>query len=223
MRQVNDPQQIQKYVDRYGLQQYFSFNIVEASSLLLYDKDEMLSAEGVPSHDIDILLEGECIAFSVTSANKVHCELHYNGFHVMGLVGALWHQPAINNIRTITPCVMLHIPLDIYREMLLQDVRFLRFALEYLSAHIRNNSSHSERPEIRLASFILQSEKGDIFNYNLTICADLLEVSYRHLLRILATLCDQGILRKLSRGVYHIADREQLENLASAVSTKSGE
>ena len=214
MRQTRDPRQIQRYIDSFGLQNYFSLNLTDISTLTFYDKDEPLSSEGELHNQLEFLLEGECIAYTVTGANKIHCELHYRGFNVMGLVGALWNQPAINNIRSITPCTMLAIPLDTYRDTLLSDVKFLRFALENLSSHIRKNASHFERPEVRLASFILQMEKDNVFDYNLTICADLLEVSYRHLLRTLLSLCDQGILQKRSKGIYIIQDRLMLQRLA---------
>ena len=216
MRQIEDPDILRKYIARFHLQELFSFDLMEACTLTRYEADEILSRDGDVYDSLSFMLEGECIAYVITCTGKPHCENHYRGFNVMGLVGALWQEPSINTIRAITPCLILDIPLNVYREQLLSDVHFLRFAVKKLAEHIRKSASHFEHLEIRLSNFILEMEQDGVFNYNLTVCADLLEASYRHLLRTLRNFCDEGILSKTKKGFYLILDRARLEELRAS-------
>ena len=216
MRQIKNPEVLREYIARFHLQELFSFDLMEACTLTRYESDEILSRDGDVYDSLSFMLEGECIAYVITCTGKPHCENHYRGFNVMGLVGALWQEPSINTIRAITPCMILDIPLAVYRDQLLCDVRFLRFAVKNLAEHIRKSASHFERLEIRLSNFILEMEQDGVFNYNLTVCADLLEASYRHLLRTLRNFCDEGILSKTKKGSYLILDRARLEELRAS-------
>lgn len=136
----------------------------------------------------------------------------------MGMTSVLWEKPNINSLRTITPCTCLAISASLYRETLLNDVLFLRTAVRTLAAHVRKSAAHFERLENRLAAFILEMERESLFHYNLTLCADLLETSYRHLLRTLRTFCDMGVLCKKGKASYAIKNRAYLELLRSGES-----
>lgn len=213
MRQLFDPALLRHYIELHRLQDIFSVDLTTAATLVRYEEDELISQAGEYSNTFLILVEGECFAYVLTGTDKIHCELHYRGVNVMGLVSVLWNEPIINNIRAITPCVCLSIPADAYREALLNDIKFLRYTTNYLAAHIRKSAAHFEPLDIRLAAFILEMEEQGVFRYNLTLCADLLETSYRHLLRMLRIFCDMNILEKREKAHYVIIDRAQLERL----------
>lgn len=213
MRQLNDPALMQHYINKYHLQDYFSFDLRSAAVLVRYEANEILGMSGRVVNTFSILVSGECIAYMITRSDKFHCECHYRDMHFMGMVGTLWNKPAINDIKALTPCLCLCFPAEIYRPILLNDVKFLRYAAEYMASHIRQNAAHFEPLETRLAAFILETEQDGVFRYNLTLCADLVETSYRHLLRTLHTFCAMGILKRKEKSSYLIADRSQLEEL----------
>jgi len=60
---------------------------------------------------------------------------------------------------------------------------------------------------------IIQAADSDIFRETLTDVAVIVGASYRHLLRCLGKLCDDGILIKEGNG-YRIADRKALDTKA---------
>ncbi|MFB2021800.1 helix-turn-helix domain-containing protein [Pseudoflavonifractor sp. P01025] len=68
--------------------------------------------------------------------------------------------------------------------------------------------------EVRLAQFILLNTAGHLFTLQLTDCADALNTSYRHLLRIMKQLCALNILSK-EHNCYYIQDRDALERVSS--------
>ena len=64
-----------------------------------------------------------------------------------------------------------------------------------LNSGINLANSLTEPVETRLAKFILLHEKG-VFTHQLTTCAAVLNVSYRHLLRTITNFRENRILEK---------------------------
>lgn len=213
MNRFKDPELIRRYVNQFHLDDIFSFDLMQVAFITQYDIGETICTAGSYADNLKILVEGECHAFVANSRGGIHSELHYSGMNVLGLVGVLWEEPVINDIVTLTPCTFLDIPAEPNRERLLNDVKFLRFATRYLADHIRDNNNHSEPLPVRLAQLILQSEHDGLFQRNLIPCADLLETSYRHLLRTLQDFCEKGILVREKKGVYRIVSRKALTDM----------
>ncbi len=66
--------------------------------------------------------------------------------------------------------------------------------------------------EVRLARYIHFTRRGAMFEERLTEAAEYLGVSYRHLQRIIARFCDEGILER-TRGGYRLLKGDYLEDL----------
>ena len=72
MQQLNDPALMQHYIDKYHLQDYFSFDLQSAAVLVRYDANEILSLAGKVVNTFSILVSGECIAYMITRSDKFH-------------------------------------------------------------------------------------------------------------------------------------------------------
>ncbi|WRS28684.1 cyclic nucleotide-binding domain-containing protein [Oscillospiraceae bacterium MB08-C2-2] len=214
MKIIDDLSLLEFYIEKYGLQEYFTKNLTQIAALHQYDADEMLAHEGQLCEYIWILVKGECMAYVYTANNKIHCECYFKDVSLLGEAATLWNEPPMNNVRTLTECHMVSIFAPQYRETLLNDNKFLRFAAYTLALHVRQNVVHFDPLETRLAGFILDAHKNGVFRYNLTQCADIMETSYRHLMRVLRIMCDSGILIKGERGDYHISDCDHLRQVA---------
>lgn len=211
MHTLDQPQKLKKYIDLYRLNRIFSFDLEKAARLVVYDMDEMIVQTHEKNDNFLILVEGECIAFTLTAEDQIHCERYFRPMDIMGLISVIWGSGAINDIRALTPCLFIAIPMEKYRSVLLDDVKFLRFSVKYLAGHIRENARQFEPLQTRLANFILKMENDGLFHQNLTLVANLLGTSYRHLLRTIRLYCENGILEKEKRGYYRILDREKLQ------------
>ena len=209
MLQIKDPELLRARVQRHNLQDFFTINLEECASIVTYEPGEIISHAGEVDPTLMILVEGECIAYDMNKTGKMHCEKHYIGIHFLGLVSSIWNKPTINDIKALTRCMFIRISCI---EELHKDVKFLNSAVLYLADHIRKNSGHFERLPTRLANFILETQEDGVFSYNMSLCADILETSTRHLQRTLREFCDQGILRHESRGVYTILDMDRLSD-----------
>ncbi len=103
------------------------------------------------------------------------------------------------------------------REQLLRDYTFLAFIARRLGERLGSISNHqslnaSYSVEVRLARYIHFTRRGDMFEERLTEAAEYLGVSYRHLQRIIARFCDEGILER-TRGGYRLLKGDYLEDL----------
>lgn len=210
MESIKSPEALQEYVVKYHLEDIFSCDLSQIATVVTYHAHEQIYRAGSRAQMLLVLVDGECLAYVINSVGKIHSELHYSGLNIMGLVSVLWDEPVINDIVALTDCTFLYIPADRFRSVLLQDVKFLNYAVRWLGNHIRKNESHFEPLNTRLASFILQTERDDIFQPNMTVCADILETSYRHLMRTLRGFCDMGLLGREKRGRYRILSRQGL-------------
>ena len=94
----------------------------------------------------------------------------------------------------------------------------MRNICELLASKINNEGRYSttllDPLEVRLAQFILLNATNHLFTLQLTDCADALNTSYRHLLRIMKQLCALNILSK-EHNCYYIQDRDALERVSS--------
>lgn len=73
--------------------------------------------------------------------------------------------------------------------------------------------------EQRLCSYILQTSHHNLFNDILADVSCSVGLSYRHLFRLLARLCEHRILDKRKSG-YYIIDREELERRSHTLGLK---
>lgn len=210
MTLINNPTMLRSLIVKYNLRKMFSIDLAQYGFIAKYDPNETVCRAGEIVSSIILLLEGELIASFVTKGGQVHTELHYHSPNILGLVAAMWHQAAINDIKTLSPCLCIFLPIEKCEEELREDTVFLNYACRYLADHIREISNRFDPLPTRLARFILSETKDGLFSYNLTFCSEILGTSQRHLFRVLRDFCDQGILVRRSKGVYEVLAPERL-------------
>lgn len=187
--------------------------------LLKYDSGEWLLNEGHPIEYLYILLSGKA-KVSVSVENGRSLLLCY--YISEGMIGDMelmaGKHEAFSSMQAVTPITLIGLPLERYASVLRANLPFvLRIGaglVEKLEASITNMSSTILQPfEQRLCGYILQSAQGGYFHETLTNVADQLGCSYRHLLRCLQQLCEEGVLEKRKKG-YALLDVETLKKRA---------
>ena len=80
---------------------------------------------------------------------------------------------------------------------------------------VANTTEIILRPfESRLCEYLLQTAQNGVFSERLIDVAEQLGVSYRHLLRSLKALCEEGLLEKRMDG-YHLLNEAKLREKAA--------
>ena len=218
MKILADSDRKARLIEAYGLADYMTLDIYKISDLVSFERNEYLVTAGVPSPYLYFILSGKTICFSHTSSEKNNCVFFSQRQTLVGEASSLFGKPPAFNVKALSDTLCIAISLSRYRGDLLNDLTFVRNVCQLLASKINNEGRYSttllDPLEVRLAQFILLNSNGRLFTLQLTDCADALNTSYRHLLRIMKQLCALNILSK-EHNCYYIQDRDALERVSS--------
>lgn len=216
--QIQDRDLIKKYLDTFQIQDMFHTEIASKANLFTFPKHSYIISAGEPSDFLYILVAGEAKVYSYTNGDRL---LYHNYLKPPQLIGegySLFSRAPVTSVEAGTTCECIGFSLEKYRSTFLEDNRFLRNVCFTLINRGDHNFSNSllDPLEVRLASFILNYQNDGLFAFNISQCSQLLNVSYRHLYRIMKLLCEKKILKK-GIGVYQIIDADYIGRLSQGI------
>lgn len=193
---------------------------LSSAVLLRYDRCEwMLLAEQEISY-LYIMLSGKAKVCMSDESGRNLLLCYYVSEGIMGDIELMMgRKEAISSVQAVSPVTCIGLPLHVYADAMLSHLPFVRRAAKGLAlklhTSVTNTSEIILRPfETRLCEYLLHSAQGGVFAERLIDVAEQLGVSYRHLLRSLKALCEEGLLEKRSDG-YHITNEEELREKAA--------
>lgn len=218
---IKNDARLHEYIETYDLQSYMETDLSPMATLCSFEKEEHLIQSGNSSDYLYFLVEGSVMVYSFSSDTQNICINYSHSATLFGEASSLWEMIPKSSVQAMTPCICVAVNLRKYRKTLQSDVRFLQNISQILSYRLNSGinlaNSLTEPVETRLAKFILEHAVDDIFSFQLTTCAVILNVSYRHLLRTITSFRETHILEK-NKNHYSILDFRALEELASTVS-----
>jgi len=213
MRNITKTGKLKEYIENFDLHSISSLDLEQICELYAFDKNEFIIRQGIQSQFLYFLVRGE--ADVIYSSNNENTYVsHLEPLAWIGEAASLWKADPNCSVVAATSCVCVAVNLDLHRNELQNDILFLQNNCQILTFRV-NESGFSTKTlmeplGMKLAKFILKYEIMGIFTYNMTTVAHILNVSYRHLMRMLKRFCDAGILRKGAQS-YFILDRQRLE------------
>lgn len=228
MKRINSRSLLKKYIKKYRISEMFSNDLEEYMELIAFEKGEYLSRDGEYIEHLLFLVKGKAKVYINLENGKALLLCFYYPFMLFGDLELVSQKPASTNTVVIDEVHCIALPLNKVREELLKDSRLMGCVCASLGDKLerasKNGTINLLYPlENRVASYIIATmekvqaeDKLFQFNENLTTFAELLGTSYRHLLRTLNKLVDQGLLQKI-KGGYMIIDEETLRRLAADI------
>lgn len=205
------PANLEAMLPQFGLR-----NLPQGQAVLFrYDEGELLSREKEYMDYLQFISKGRA-KISVSSAEGKTLLFCFNSpGDIIGSIELFGDRIATATAECLSPTEAIAIPIDMNLDFFRSDIEFLYYLCTDLSASFAASSLKSSGNilytlPVRLCSYIAMTQKNGIFQDKLTNVAELLGVSYRHLLRVLHELCEKGILEKEGR-VYRIAKYDELE------------
>lgn len=203
MREIQDPQLLEHYIQKHQIRSFFDtpdlpFRLYE------YAPGEMINVVNPMEKNMKFIVEGVFDHYLIQEDGTLHLIAHCDGFGFMGdlafcrQISANRYQEVIEKVRAV------ELPLEPLREILEQDNRFLRFLLDTMahrmtmSMHIRSDMSSAERA---LTAYLRWRCPNHTIT-NVTETAFHLNYSRRQLQRVLKDLTEKGTLRKTGKGHY---------------------
>ncbi len=200
MKKLSDNSRLEKYIETMELQSYLDHDLFSISTLISFEKDEHLIHLDTPSDYLYFLVKGTVRVYSYSSDTQNIVISRSQPVAILGEASSLWNLLPKGNVKAESDCLCVGISLKKYRSILQNDVRFLQNICQILSYRLNSGitlaTSLTEPVETRLARFILENTVNERFSFQLTTCAAILNVSYRHLLRTINSFKEDGIIEK---------------------------
>ncbi|MEY8355668.1 cyclic nucleotide-binding domain-containing protein [Lachnospiraceae bacterium 54-53] len=215
-KQIQDTEILKKYLETCQIQQMFDTDISSKAALFSFPKHSCLISAGEISGYLYILVSGEVKVCSYTNGDRVLYNNYLIAPQLLGEGFSLFNGTPVTSVEACTDCLCIGFSLKKYRSMFLNDNRFLRNVCFTLlnRGNFSFCNSLLDPLEMRLASFILKYQDNGRLHFNISQCSQLLNSSYRHLYRLIKSLCENKVLMKSSGG-YRIMDPEYLSELAT--------
>lgn len=205
----------EKYYKRYHIDEWFSYNIQPHIELHIYEKGDFICCEdGFPSH-LFFLVEGRTKIYTTHSNGKVSLIEFNSPLTLFGEMEFVGTRKTSIPVQAMEKCICIAVRLEQCRNLLLNDATFLFHLSKYLADRTIKNarnfvSNQAHSLEERLCNFILTAETNGVFSVKLAEASEFLGVSYRHMQRAIANLCNQNVLSRSKEG-YVIQDYPYLQ------------
>ncbi|ANE45324.1 Crp/Fnr family transcriptional regulator [Paenibacillus swuensis] len=227
MKALNDPVQLQHYLQLHRIESIFNEGIQPYLSLYSYDRGETICAQSEPSHRLYVLVKGKLKIYTTSAEGKTLILSFKTPLEVIGDIEYVQNINTINTVEAVSPVHMIGVPYSILRQYAGDYAPFLQFLLDIITRkfHKKSNSSNFNLMypvEVRLASYLLSviydeqdgAQNGRLSTSNLTDVANLIGTSYRHLNRVIHQFRIDGLINR-SKGFIVITHKEALEALAN--------
>lgn len=184
-------------------------------ALCHFEAGETILKQGELVEHLFIVILGKIKVCKLAANGKDLTLCYYISNGILGDVEFLQEDKAAAATSIVaTPTQCIRIPVTLNVDYLMHNITFMNQVAKGLSAKLLNSSSaHISSAlysgEERLCSYILMAEHNGLFSDVLTDVSQSIGISYRHLFRILNTMCRNGVLEKRESG-YMILDRKYL-------------
>ncbi|MFP5110399.1 Crp/Fnr family transcriptional regulator [Neobacillus sp. C211] len=225
MKELNDQEQLDAYIQTYQLESIFHEPLIPHLSLYSFEQGELICSQGEASQYLYVLVKGKVKIYTSSPEGNTLILSFKKPLEVIGDIEYVRGIEIINTVEAVSPVWMIGIHHRWLKKYGSDHAPLLQFLLDIITRkfHLKNNSMSFNimyPVEVRLASYLLSVsfDEADSLNKNqLSIsikdAANLIGTSYRHLNRVITQICAEGLIER-NRGSILVKDRNGLRELA---------
>ncbi len=206
MKTFYDEKLVQKYIAQYGINCYFS-NIEKIKMQIVeYSPGEHIQSPHDVRNLFQFLLMGEMSIYYIRDAGMGYSLAQGNELYMIGEMELFCKSKDAIYAEATSGVTCLAISLDIYREVLLNDITFVRKMAEAMADKLTLITKMEAEPnslEERVTNYMQYRCKDHSFK-GIEKTAFLLHCSTRQLQRVMNHLEEQGIVCKIGKGSYQL-------------------
>jgi len=184
--------------------------------------EEYLEKENIihfdePVEKLLFLIEGKAKVTMVHEDGKRSIIRFLNPMELIGELSLIEVDDQPKDIEAVTSCICLSMPLELAKDVLLKDSKFLLRLSRYIGQKLLTGTwfqmkFQNYELKNRLAAYMLMSQNNGIYNEKHIETAEFLGVSYRHLLYTFKLFLEEGVIEKTTKGF--LLNLEELEILS---------
>lgn len=169
-----------------------------------FERGELVLCEGEATTHLLILIQGRARVCCLGSDGRSLLYGFYDGGGMLGEVELMLDCPATTTVEAVTALTCLAVPMALASQLKASPA-FVSLAARNLARKLVESSHMRAAAALyplraRLCAYISLVAVRGLFCEKLTVLAELLGVSYRHLHRALEALCRDGLLVRRRRG-----------------------
>lgn len=188
-----------RLMEQFHIDDYFESMTRLRFELVNFAKDEIILKEGENSDYIYFILVGRVKLYSCNV--KRDFGITYMSKGLVGDVQFVAETVSPYCVRAVNETLCMQLNVKGCRHRLMSDRSFLRYLTSQLAEKVafatssENESSVEMTSEDRLYEYLKVSSEGELVTMSLREISPVMGVSYRHLIRMMNSLCDDGRLR----------------------------
>ena len=207
MREIRDPQLLEHYLRKFHIQSFFDtpnlpFRLYE------YSPGEMINIVHPAEVSIKFIVEGVFDHYKIQEDGSPYLIAHCDGFGFMGDLAFCGRMPPGRYQEVIETVRAVELPLEQMRPILENDNRFLRFLLDTMAQRM-TASMHIRSDMTSAAKALVAYMRWRCPNHTITNVSEAafqMNYSRRQIQRVLKELTEQGVLHRLGKGRYVLAE-----------------
>lgn len=205
---------LQKKIEEYRLEELIPPRHYPQVRYLELPKGTHLFRQNEPAEYFYIMLRGSGRLYQILGNGKSTTNEVVTGFCLLGDMEMLCDKPTLNSFQLLEAGEFLRLPMDYCRREMIGEHGFLKALAAHRARALytveANNYVALAFPfEGQLANYILSLQK-ETFALDLRILPEQFGATYRHFLRVVKKLCEEGAIEKQGK-LYRIKDRSALE------------
>ncbi|SDC26953.1 cAMP-binding domain of CRP or a regulatory subunit of cAMP-dependent protein kinases [Paenibacillus sp. UNCCL117] len=226
MKEIKDREQLHHYLRVHQLESVFHKSLLPYLTLYSFDPGELICSQGDPAQYLYVLVKGKIKIFTTSTEGRALILSFITPLEMIGDIEYIRGYDIINTVEAVTPVHMIGVHYRWLKKYGSDHAPMLQFMLNIITQkfYVKSNSlsfNLLHPVEVRLAGYLLavsfdESDsqfKGQIRTTSLKDVANLIGTSYRHLNRVIAQLCAEGLLERTSSLIL-IKNKEALLRLA---------
>lgn len=218
MKIVHDQQKILSYRSKLEALQMLSTSFQPHMNFVMFDKHEFLYHQEDEMNYLYIFMSGKVKVSYLSSNGKETIFRFITQPRIIGEMELILDNNGFTDVEVVEESLCFILPLQTYREALLNDVVFLQHcSFNMAEALILSNNQFSINqnfsPKSRVISYILSIAQHEVFYFDYKTVSNIIGISERHIFRIIRELLQDQFIEKHEK-YFRILKQEELENFA---------
>lgn len=226
MRRIKDQKLIENHIKSWSIDKILKNADLDDFEIHEFEKGEYIFKSDEKIRYFYFLVSGKAKVYIIMENGKAFLVGFYMPFEIMGDVEVMGDGYSHCNVQSLQKTILIAVPIEKMKHYMDKDVELLKFIGGQLSLKLRRRTDMNAMDrfyplENRFVSYLngllnFDEDELEVELEKLKDVSELLGTSYRHLARVIKSLCDEKIIEK-NKNKIKIMDVEGVKKLSTHI------